>query len=171
MSPDDRRRRWLAHVAAIALAALALPAFAAMPRLIVWNVSPSVQPGLYLIEPWVRATKGDLVLAWVPKRARRLADLRAYVPMSVPLIKPVAAVSGEQVCAAGPVIRIEGRSVATRFALDPFGRPMPSWSGCIRLRRNELFLLSARLGSFDGRYFGIVGKADVLGKAVLLWAR
>ena len=169
MSPDPEHRGCLAGVAAIAFASLALPAFAAMPRLIVWNVSPSTQRGLYLIEPWARARKGDLVLALVPKRVRRLADRRDYVPMNVPLIKPVAAVKGDQICAAGPVIGIEGRLVARRFALDPSGRPMPSWSGCRRLQDSEVFLLSAPPRSFDGRYFGIVSEADVLGKAVLLW--
>lgn len=170
MLPDKPALTRLIFVSAIALGALALPAFGAMPRLIVWNVSPSVQRGLYLIEPWARARKGDLVLAWVPHRARRLADHRAYVPFSVPLIKPVAATSGQRVCAAKQVVRVDGRPVATRFALDPSGRPMPSWSGCRRLRGNELFILSAARRSFDGRYFGVVSEADILGKAVLLWA-
>lgn len=170
MSPDKIARTRLAFVSAIALGVLALPAFAAMPRLIVWNVSPSVQRGLYMIEPWARVRKGDLVLTWVPQRARRLADHRAYVPAAVPLVKPVAAAGGQRVCAAKQVIRIDGRPVATRFALDPSGRPMPSWSGCRRLRGNELFVLSMPRRSFDGRYFGVVGEADILGKAVLLWA-
>jgi type IV secretory pathway protease TraF len=49
---------------------------------------------------------------------------------------------------------------------------MPWWSGCVRLRGRQLFLLmSDSPGSFDGRYFGVTDGGLVVGKARLLWAR
>src|SRR5689334_4676678 len=79
----------------LAIAASAIPS----PRL-VWNASASAPVGLY----WRidgRPARRDLVLAWAPLWARRLADERHYLPMAVPLIKRVAAVDGDTVCAGG----------------------------------------------------------------------
>src|SRR3546814_8546278 len=48
--------------------------------------------------------------------------------------------------------------VAERRAVDAGDRPMPSWSGCVRLHGSQLFLLMTdNLASFDGRYFGVTG--------------
>jgi type IV secretory pathway protease TraF len=49
---------------------------------------------------------------------------------------------------------------------------MPWWSGCRRLERGELFLLSpAGPLAFDGRYFGVTRPLELIGKAHLLWAK
>jgi len=56
--------------------------------------------------------------------------------------------------------------------VDAKGRPMKWWSGCVRLRGRQLFLLmSDSPASFDGRYFGVTEGGLVVGKARLLWAR
>ena len=66
---------------------------------------------------------------------------------------------------------IDGRTVAKRRGSDFSGRPLPWWSGCRELRRDEYFLLMDSPASFDGRYFGVTRGDDVLGRAELLWAR
>jgi len=49
---------------------------------------------------------------------------------------------------------------------------MPWWQGCRTLIEGEYFLLMADVpDSFDGRYFGITGNADLVGQAHLLWSR
>jgi conjugative transfer signal peptidase TraF len=139
--------------------------------LLVWNSSPSSPVGLYEVTP-PELRVGDMAIAWLPDAARRLADSRHYLPASVPLVKQVAAVRGERVCAAGATILINGRRAAIRKARDPSGRRLPWWSGCKVLRGGELFLLSANVpAAFDGRYFGITAPGDVIGKARLLWER
>ena len=48
---------------------------------------------------------------------------------------------------------------------------MPRWTGCRRLSGGEYFLLMDSPLSFDGRYFGVTQRKDLVGRAVLLWAR
>src|SRR3546814_2844909 len=70
-----------------------------------------------------------------------LAARRHYIPANVPLVKHVAAAAGDEVCALGQEVFINGRLVAERRAVDAGDRPMPSWSGCVRLHGSQLFLL------------------------------
>jgi len=153
-------------VALLAASAAAPPA----PRL-VWNATPSVARGLYLVTPATRLVAGDLVVARLPERHRRLAVRRGYLPERVPLLKPVAAIAGDLVCVRGHLVLVGGRAVAARRAVDGAGRALPQWKGCVRLGDDELFLLAGTQGeSFDGRYFGVSARRHVIGKARLLWA-
>jgi conjugative transfer signal peptidase TraF len=139
--------------------------------ILVWNASASMTRGLYLVSPRAMPVIDESVVAWAPRRARTLAAARGYLPDTVPLVKRVAATEGDVVCADGPEITINGRIVAQRQAYDARNRLMPWWSGCQRLDENQLFLLIAeRVDSFDGRYFGITDKADIVGRARLIWA-
>lgn len=144
--------------------------FPPLPRL-VWNASASAPIGLYSVSPGVPADPGDMVIARVPQPWRDLAARRHYLPANVPLVKRVAAAAGDDVCALGQEIFINGRWIAERRVADAKGRQMPMWSGCVRLRGRLLFLLMDNPASFDGRYFGATGEADIVGRARLLWAR
>ena len=143
------------------------------PRpLLVWNASPSSPVGLYAVKSVSGVRVGDVVVAWPPPAYRRMAAARSYLPFHVPLVKRVAAVAGDRVCARQERILINGRPVAVRRTRDRAGRPMPRWSGCRRLRPSELFLLSAAGPlAFDGRYFGVTGASELVGRARLLWPR
>lgn len=151
----------------ILLASAALPP---APRL-VWNASASAPVGLYAVSPGAAVDPGDMVIARVPEPYRLLAAGRRYLPMNVPLVKRAVAIAGDEVCALGQEIFVNGRWTADRRLADGQGRPMPSWSGCIRLRGGQLFLLMDNPASFDGRYFGATEGRDVIGKARLLWRR
>ena len=141
------------------------------PVLLVWNVSASAPIGLYRVHVGAPVDRGDIVIAWTPEPARSLAARRHYVPANVPLVKRVAALAGDRVCAASAAVSVNGRRVAVRRRSDRAGRPMPWWSGCRRLRANEYFLLMDSRLSFDGRYFGLTRRDDLLGRAELLWER
>ena len=146
-------------------------AFPPAPRL-VWNARASAPIGLYWVSPGTPVTKGDTVIAWTPDRVRRLAAERRYIPMNVPLVKRVAAVEGDRICAMGAVVLVNGHEVATRRKADGQGREMPWWSGCRTLGEGEYFLLMPGVAaSFDGRYFGVTERADIIGPATLLWAK
>lgn len=139
-----------------------------VPRLI-WNASASVARGLYWLSGGAPA-RGDLVLAEPPPAARRLAAARGYLPAGVPLVKRVAAVSGDVVCGAGGAVFIDGRLAARRLSHDGQGRKLPQWQGCRTLGAEEVFLLMAGVpDSFDGRYFGAIRRTAVVGTLVPLW--
>jgi len=140
------------------------------PRL-VWNASASAPVGLYSVTPGASAEPGDMVIARIPEPFRRLAAERRYLPMNVPLVKRVAAQAGDEVCALGQEIFVNGGWTAERRLADGQGRPMPTWSGCIRLHGRQLFLLMDNPASFDGRYFAATEGRDIIGKAHLLWRR
>ncbi len=172
---DKRRRHMLARRAApIALGCACVVVTVAAPPLprLLWNASASAPIGLYRVAPGVALTRGDLVIARTPPAARSLAASRRYLPANVPLVKRVAGVPGDKVCALDRTITVNGRPLATRRANDRLGRPLPWWNGCRTLRGGALFLLMADApDSFDGRYFGPTEPADVIGKATALWIR
>ena len=170
-----RRRRALGRRVAIIGAGITLVgltmAFPPAPSL-VWNASASAPIGLYGVTPDAAIASGDMVIARVPDSWRMIAAQRRYIPANVPLVKRVAAAAGDEVCALGQEVFVNGRRVAERRLADAAGRPMPSWSGCVMLRGRQLFLLMADSPlSFDGRYFGVIDGRQVVGKARLLWAR
>lgn len=140
------------------------------PRL-VWNATPSSPTGLYWVTPGHDAARGDTVVAWLPDPARRLADRRRYVPLRVPVIKRIGAATGDRVCLSGNALTVNDRTVAVRLDLDRRGRPLPRWDGCVTLGSDQILLLTDRVDSFDGRYFGVSSRSHLIGRARLLWAR
>lgn len=148
----------------IGLATLGRPA----PWL-VWNASASAPIGLYRVLPG-KPIRGDLVLVRTPSSVRQLAAERGYLPQNVPLVKRIAALDGDIVCAADDAISINGRVVAERLARDRLGRPLPTWTGCQTLEPDDVFLLMEDVtGSFDGRYFGPVRRAAIIRRLAPLW--
>jgi len=169
----QRRKRLGRRIAAVAAGAVILLGSAALPLTprLVWNASASAPIGLYWVSPGAIVDPGDMVIARVPVAYRRMAAERRYIPMNVPLVKRVAAATGDEICALGQEIFVNGRRIAGRRTADAAGRPMPIWTGCVRLRGRQLFLMMDAASSFDGRYFGVTDASEVLGKARLLWAR
>lgn len=165
-----RRFRFAIGTTGIALLAISI-ADPPSPRL-VWNVSESAPRGLYAVSPGRTLEPGDMVVARTPEPWRMLAARRHYLPANVPLVKRVVAVAGDTVCANGVEISINGLTAVTRRVRDARGRVLPWWEGCRTLRKDEAFLLMADASaSFDGRYFGVTRRADIVGRAQLLWAR
>lgn len=170
--PPARRTGPLPPALAAAGLILAVVATIACPPrpLLLWNASPSSPIGLYWLAAPDGAKVGGMVAAWAPEDARHLAARRSYLPAGVPLVKRVAAAAGDRVCARGAAITINGRASARRHRRDPSGRLMPRWTGCLRIPPGDLFLLSPGADdAFDGRYFGVTRREDLIAEARLLW--
>jgi conjugative transfer signal peptidase TraF len=153
----------------LALIALAAPTLLDPAPRLVWNATASAPIGLWAITPGAPIAVGDTVLARAPDPARRLAAARGYLPFNVPLLKTVAAIDGDTVCADGRVIRVNGAAVAIRRPRDAQGRALPGWRGCMRLPEGAGLLINRDPDSFDSRYFGPVAGAAIIGRARPLW--
>lgn len=130
-----RRRRRLARRIALTgpgcsclLATIVAPP---LPRL-AWNVSASMPVGLYAVQPGEMPSRGEIAVARLPAAVRDLAARRRYIPIIVPLVKRVAGVAGDRVCADGDVITIQGHRTQQRVVLHP-GPPL-----CFKVRQRPI---------------------------------
>lgn len=153
-------------VSAAALLSAALP----VSRVLIWNTTASVPTGLYHMRGTASLQVGERVAIDPPPRLRRYLAARGYLPTGVPLLKEVAALAGDTVCRTGLLITINGKPAGAARAHDRQERPLPEWQGCHRIAVDELFVMNPRAtGSFDGRYFGPVKRAQLIGRASPVW--
>ncbi len=164
--------RIVAALSAILCAALLSTLGADVAPRLIWNASASVPVGLYAVLPTSSPQLGDLVLVDPPEDLAGYLDLRGYLPRGIPMLKHVAALPGQVVCRTGMTVWIDRMVVADARAEDRIGRRLASWSGCHRLRQDQVFLLNADVpDSLDGRYFGPLPVSAVRGPAVAIWTR
>lgn len=139
------------------------------PRPVLVNESASLPRGLYVRAPGAMAERGAIVAVRPPPAAQTYLSLLG-APADAKLLKRVAAVGGDRVCAGPDQVSTPRRRVAV-IRQDRRGRPLPAWRDCRRLGSRELFLLGDTATSFDSRYFGPVGENQVEGiyRAALTW--
>jgi len=90
-------------------------------------------------------------------------------PWWIPLLKPVAAVAGGQVCVAEGTLWIRGTSYGPVYA-EAQGQPMPHLAaGCFTVEAGRVFLASQAKQSLDSRYYGSVATSDLWAVATPLW--
>src|SRR3546814_13571103 len=88
---------------------------------------------------------------------------RGFLPDRMPLLKRIAAVSGQRVCRFAHGVTIDGMLVGIARARDRAGRPLPAWFGCRKLRSGELVTMNpAAPESFEGRSFVTLQMAAVI---------
>ncbi len=162
---------WASAGATISITAALLATLAwKAPPCLIWNVSASVPVGLYLVRPAPDLQPGQLVAAMPPRALSSLMAARRYLGVGFPMLKHVAALTGQTVCRSGRRVRIDEVFVASAGRVDSLSRALPIWSGCRRVTRNDVFLLNANVSdSFDGRYFGVLPRSTVIGRAVPVW--
>ena len=138
------------------------------PAKLIWNRSASAPQGLY----WLRdapLTKGRWAVLSARSGPAKWAAARGYVGDDWPLLKQVSGLPGDTICREGTAVSINGQQAAQALLVDRMHRELPVWEGCITLAAGEVFLLSPHPSSLDGRYFGPVHEADILGVAVPLF--
>ncbi len=136
----------------------------ARPRYVL-NLSHSAPIGLYRLKA-APLHRGAFAVVLLGQPWRDLARSRSYLLSKAWLIKPVAALAGDRICRSGRMITINGRPAAIAQPEDKKGRFLPEWEGCKTLVEGELFLLSEKADSFDGRYFGVTPRSALIAKAI-----
>lgn len=160
MTRPNRRGLVAVEAALFGLSALAFASQAA-PRLAMVNETRSLPRGLYLRAPRASLGRGAVVaLAPPPEAAAYLRGLG--MPERSRLLKRVAAVGGDPVCARAGRVSAAGRAAPVRDH-DRRGVALPAWRGCGPLAPDQLFLLGDSPDSFDSRYFGPVDKGAIEG--------
>ena len=156
----------------IALALIGASAVVRSDPLVLWNPSPSVPVGFYIVTPIDTLEVGALVAVRPPGALETWLVDNRYVGRDTPLLKRIAALPGAEVCREGSTIQIDGEAVAEAFERDRLDRPLPVWTGCRTLADGEVFFLNADVqASLDGRYFGPLGADTIIGRATPLWTR
>jgi len=134
------------------------------PRFL-WNASASAPTGLYRVDLGEPPPPGDLLPIAPPPPPGKFLAQRGYLPRGVPLLKRVVGLPGALVCRSGVFVTVNGVAVARALARDRAGRPLPVWTGCRIVGRDQLFLVNASRDSLDGRYFGPMPAVGLLGTA------
>jgi conjugative transfer signal peptidase TraF len=155
--------------AGLGLAALALPVTLKPAPALIWNESASAPMGLYLVHSPRTLRVGDWVAVWPAARFASIFAQRRYLPLGVPLVKRIAAVSPSVVCRSRARVTIDGRTAAVALSVDRRSRPLPRWRGCHPLRAGQVFVLNAAPDSLDSRYFGPISTAFIIGRLNPLW--
>jgi conjugative transfer signal peptidase TraF len=139
-----------------------------IPRLI-YNKSNSAPVGWYHLDPNTHYYLGSKVAAFAPEHARELASERGYLPMHIPLLKTIWAVSGDQFCVRDGTLFVGTGLRVSIDKKDQMGRAMPQLEGCHLLGKAEFLLLSTDVqASWDSRYFGPVSRENIIGKVTYL---
>lgn len=145
------------------------------------NGSASMPEGLWRLTAAHRPLRrGEIVVVCLPQTAvTHEAARRGYIPAGTcagglaPLLKPVAAVSGDVVMVSVAGLAVNGRPVANGAPLlrDSAGHELrPMQAGIYPVAPGKIWLLSGHdPRSFDSRYFGPVPAAAVQGVAHPLW--
>src|SRR3546814_10311607 len=96
------RFRWgtlVTMVAAVNVVAISM--WINPPPKLIWNASASVPIGFYTVRPASDLRIGDLAVVTPPDDVAMFLSVGGYLPLVVPLIKPVAALPGQNVCRNG----------------------------------------------------------------------
>lgn len=150
------------------LSLLALASVISPQKRLIWNRTHSAPTGIFWVQDRAPNT-GDLVLLSASAEAAIWAERHGFVGKDWPLLKYVAAQSGDKICRLNAHILINESHAATAIQRGSNGVKLPEWSGCETLQNDELFLLNAHPHSLDGRYFGPTKIDNVDGVAVLLF--
>ena len=138
----------------------------------IWNASNSVPIGLYRVQPASQLTVTELVAVQPPDLLAAFLDLNGYLPIGVPMLKRVLALPGQTVCRNGLTIAIDGIDMGNARERDGRGRPLPAWHGCRVIADGDVFVMNWQSeDSLDGRYFGPLPAAAVIGRAVPVWTK
>src|ERR1700733_5873225 len=136
----------------------------------IWNASKSVPIGLYQLQPASRLAVTELVAVRPPEPLATFLDLNGYLPIGVPMLKRVLALTGQDGRRKGLTIYVDAMDMGEALSRDSRGRPLPVWQGCRVGADGEGFLMNWQsVESLDGRYFGVLPAAAIVGQAAPLW--
>jgi conjugative transfer signal peptidase TraF len=149
-------RRLLTTVWIVGCAAMLIIIAGNAGRNCVWNLTPSVPRGVYLVRRGTPPARGALVTFRPSGGAAAMIDARHYLPPGVSLLKHVLALPGDRVCIDRRSYLVNGRPVGNLAPADTFGRHLDPFLYCGLVSNGLVFVGTSAPLSFDSRYFGPV---------------
>ncbi|SEG76786.1 S26 family signal peptidase [Bosea lathyri] len=164
------KRTGFLFAAVLGALGVCVPAITPMPIKLIWNASASAPVGFYTTTPADALEMHELVAVMPPAPLAHFMVGRGYVGPGVPLLKRVLGLPGQRVCRTGRTVTVDGVEMGDALERDRMGRELLVWRGCRTIAQGELFLMNRGVSdSFDGRYFGPLPAAAVIGRALPLF--
>jgi conjugative transfer signal peptidase TraF len=145
-----------------------------------FNSTPSLPEGLWKVNELSTAVQRGQIVSICPSDTPvfQTALSRHYLSWGLcrggysSLLKPVAAVAGDQLGVSDDGIRVNGVLLPNSKALkaDGLGRPLRSVNhGLYTIEPGTVWVVSGHSTSFDSRYFGPLPSTNILGTAKPVW--
>lgn len=136
---------------------------------LLYQSTQSMPTGLYLQYPANNYELKDNVVFYPNLKMESLILKRGWLNIKEPLLKRIIAVNGNYVCIKDHMLWVNNKKIAPILAHDRKGKTLPYISFCRNLVKNEFWVLGVSSPySFDSRYFGVVMKSQIKGKALYL---
>src|SRR5450631_2790010 len=169
LSTPHLRSRAFRLVAGILLFSCTLIAVASVAaHRFLWNISPSVPRGLYLLRRGSTLGVGSLVSFSPPPAAAQIIEARRYLPRGAGLLKWIVASPNDRVCIDEQTYRVNGARIGDVLTVDSAGRSLRPFRMCGPVPPGEAFVATFAQLSFDSRYFGPVPLSSLV-QAVPVW--
>jgi conjugative transfer signal peptidase TraF len=128
-----------------------------------FQITPSLPKGIYLISAPKHIESGTLVVFHIPKNIRGLMHARGWLlpRLKFYLMKPVVAKQGDSVEVSEAGVFINGRFFGPVKQFDSQGLPLPKAYLKRTLQQGEYFVATTYPNSFDSRYFGTIHQQDI----------
>ncbi len=132
------------------------------------NLTGSEPRGIYILKPFDGTLhRGDLVFMKCPPAFEKFVYGRKWLPNGWPLLKTVRGVPGDCFCVSDNEVTVAGKRIGPIYSFDREGLPLPVIRGYQSIPPHHFLPIATGLeSSFDGRYFGAVDDALVIGKAM-----
>lgn len=135
-----------------------------------YQYSPSMPEGWYFIAPNKDYNVGDDVLFEPSSYWQSYIYHHGWSPSKKTLLlKQIVAQSGDYVCIKQKSLYINQNFRGKLFSQDSQGQDLPRYEICRALVKDEYFVLGVSAdNSFDSRYYGIIYRKQIIGKAAKL---
>ena len=128
-----------------------------------FQITPSLPKGIYLISAPTYIESGTLVVFPIPQNVKALMQSRGWLlpRLKFYLMKPVVAKQGDSADVSESGVFINGRFFGPVMQHDTQGLPLPKAYHKRTLQQGEYFVATTYAKSFDSRYFGTIHQQDI----------
>lgn len=123
--------------------------------------SSSVPKGFYFIVPTMSIMQNDIVELVPPKNS--------LIGENCTILKPVVALYGNHVCIRENNVFVDQHIICVIKKYYAPGKKLPRIEFCNYLNVDQYFVISKHPRSFDSRYFGVISKENIKGRAIAIF--